>query len=160
MALQRLFIATVGGDAGEAAADLLCKWRDAPAVDVVAVDRFCTALRDNGALLPIVYFSEWVDRWLMGDLLPGSGAVEGRQFQVASFTRAETLAWSERCGNQHQEQEWLAARLREAASAWSEIVERVTVVVVREVLGGLTTDEEVRASEGMVPSWLADEYYQ
>ncbi len=158
MASQRLFIATLVGDAAAATGNLFLSWRSsASAVDTVAVDRFCAALRDNGTSLPIVYFSEWIDRWLMGDRVPGPGTVEGVRFQSSCFSRKEAIDWAGRCGNQHQEQDWLAARLREAASAWSGVADHVVVAVVREALDGSTLDEEVWASLGVVPAWLAKE---
>jgi hypothetical protein len=117
------------------------------------VDRFCAALRGNGLSLPVLYFCEWIDSWLMGDLVPGPGAAEGRKYQAACFSPEQALAWAERCGHQFPEQEWLAARLREAAACWDG-TERRVVVVVREVIGATTTDEEVAASLGVIPEWL------
>jgi len=156
MASQRLFVATLAGDAAAATANLFLSWRAAsPAFDTLAVDRFCTSLRDNGTSLPIVYFCEWIDRWLMGDQVPGPGAIEGRRFQTACFSRQEAIDWASRCGSQYQEQEWLATRLREAALAWSGLADRVVVVVVREVFDGSTMDEEVQASLAVVPRWLS-----
>jgi hypothetical protein len=156
MALQRLFIATLAGDAAAVTASLFDSWRNvASDVDVVAVDRFCTALRGNATSLPIVYFSEWIDRWLMSDAAPGPGTVEGRRFQATCFTRSEAMDWAGKCGNQFQEQQWLAARLREATLAWSELADRVVVLVVREVLDGSTADGEMQASFGVVPGWLS-----
>ena len=156
MATQRLFIATFAGEAAAVVANLFRAWRDASAaVDVAAVDLFCTALRSNSTTLPLVYFCEWVDRWQMGDRVPGPGSVNGRLFQTTVFTRDEALEWASRCGNQFQEEKWLAARLREAAVAWNGLVDRAIVVVVREVLGGVTTDEELQASLDAVPSWLS-----
>ena len=115
---------------------------------------FCQSLRENGTSLPILYFSEWIDRWLMGDHVPGPGMVEGRRFQATCLTREEAIDWAGRCGDQHQEQTWLAARLREAASAWCELADGALIVVVREVLEGSTTDDEVHASLRSLPAWL------
>ncbi len=154
MASQRLFIATFAGEAAAVVTNLFRGWR-ATAVDVAAVDGFCAAIRSNATALPIVYFSEWLDRWQMGDLVPGPGSVNGRRFQTTAFTRDEALDWASRCGNKFQEERWLTARLREAADAWNELVDRVVVVIIREVLGGLTTDEEIQASLRVVPSWLS-----
>ncbi len=156
MASQRLFIATLAGEAAAATANRFLSWRNAtPADGAVAVDRFCAALRDNGTSLPVVYFSAWIDRWLMGDQVPGPGTVEGRRFQATCFSREEAVIWASRCGSQYQEQEWLAARLREAALAWKSLTDRAVVVVVREVFDGSTIDEEVQASLAVLPAWLS-----
>lgn len=152
MAKQRLTVSTFAGESAAAVAALVRSWRTGS--DPAAVDRFCAALRENGLSLPIVYFCEWVDRWLMGDLVPGPEAVEGRRYQAACLSPEQALALAGRCGQQFAEQQWLASRLREAAAAWSG-AERQAVVVVREVLGGSTTDEVVEASLGVVPEWLS-----
>ena len=90
----------------------------------------------------------------MGDKVPGPGAVEGRRFEVTCFSPEEAVDWAHRCGNQFQEQEWLAARLREAASAWSGLTDRLIVVLVREVFDASTREEEVQTALGVVPTWL------
>lgn len=105
--------------------------------------------------MPIVYFCEWVDCWLMGDLVPGPDPVEGRRCQVTCFSTEQAMAWADRCGHQFPEQEWLATRLREAVIAWGGI-ERRAVVVVREVFDASTTHEQVEASLGVVPDWLSE----
>jgi hypothetical protein len=121
------------------------------------VDRVCERLRANGTALPVVYFCEWVDRWLTGDRVPGPGAVEGKRFQVACLSPQQAVSWAGQCGSQFPEQEWLGGRLREAAQGWRSVAEPLAVVVVREVLGTSTTDEEVRAALHGVPSWLSSE---
>jgi hypothetical protein len=91
----------------------------------------------------------------MGDWVPGPGAVDGKRFQVACLSPRQTLAWAGQCGGQLPEQRWLAGRLREAAEGWGTVAERRVVVVVREVLGASTTDEELNASLRGVPDWLS-----
>jgi hypothetical protein len=157
MALQRLFIATLAGDAATVTANRFLSWRHAAALDTAAVDRFCAALRANATSLPVVYFSEWVDRWLMGDQVSGPGTIEGQRFQATCFSRQEAIDWAGRCGSQHQEHDWLAARLREAASAWSGLVDRVVVVVVREIFQNSTLDEDIQASFAVAPTWLLND---
>ena len=155
MAMQRLTIATIAGDAANAVATLFESWQTSQQVGHSEVDCFCEQLRTNGTSLPIVYFCEWIDRWLMGDLVPGAGAVEGKKFQVACMSSEQALSGADRCGNQFQEQEWLACRLREAASGWSSVAEPKLIIVVREPLGASTTDDEVRVSLRAVPAWLS-----
>jgi len=155
MATQRLTIASIAGDAGVHVAALFQSWRNKyPTPDTV--DRLCERLRANGSMLPVVYFAEWVDRWLMGDLAPGPAAVAGRRYQVACLTPQQAIKWAGQCGAQFAEQCWLATRLQEAAAAWEAVPGR-TVMVLREVLGPTTTDAEVRESLGGVPVWLSAE---
>jgi hypothetical protein len=155
MATQRLIAATVAGAAADAVASLFRSWRDhPPGADAAKVDHFCLQLRDNGASLSVVYFCEWMDRWSMGDAAPAPGAIIGKRFQAACLTPREAAAWANQCGNQFPEQTWSAARLREAADAGAAIAQRRVVMVVREVLGTSTTDDETRAALGMMPEWL------
>jgi hypothetical protein len=90
----------------------------------------------------------------MGDLVPGPDAVVGGKYQAACFSPQQALEWASRCGDQFPERQWLASRLREAAAAWDGESGKV-VVVVREVLGSSSTDEEVKTALGVVPPWLA-----
>ena len=56
---------------------------------------------------------------------------------------------------QWQEQEWFVTRLREAVKAWDEMLDRSLIVVLREVIDGLATDDELLEALGEMPSWLA-----
>jgi len=152
VATQRLIVASLAGQAAAAVADRFRQWRDTPVPD--AVDRFCTSLRAHALSLPVVYFAEWVDRWLMGNLVPGPGAVDGRQFQATCLSPEQAMAWADWCGSQFPEQKWLAARLREAAAGWGNVARVYSVVVIREVIGPTTSDDEVREALVGVPTWL------
>lgn len=155
MATQRLTIATLVGASADAVEALFQSWRADPSAPNVAIDPFCEQLRTNGHLLPIVYFCEWIDRWLMGDRVPGPDALEGRRFQAVCLTPDEAIAWAEKLGIQFDEQVWFAARLREAADGWGLVVEKRAVVVIREVLDGSTLDEEVVAASRAISDWLS-----
>lgn len=153
MATQRLIVATLAGDSADAVAARFRSWAAHP--DAAAVDRFCDGLRKHGNSLPVVYFCEWIDRWLMGNLVPGPGCVDGKRYQATCLTPEEAVSWSERFVQQFAEQEWLAARFREAAAVWGTVTERA-VVVVREVIGASSTDEEVEGSLHTIPAWLSE----
>src|SRR5262249_37497387 len=103
MATQRLIMATFAGESAAAVAALFQSWRSAPNPE--AVDRFGASLREHGLSLPIVYFCEWRDGWLMGNLVPGPEAVDGRKYQAACFSPEQALAWADQCGKQFPEQE-------------------------------------------------------
>lgn len=153
MATQRLMVATLAGQSAVAVAARFERWRSVP--DPAALDRLCASIREHALSLPVVYFAEWVDRWLMGDLVPGPGAVEGRRFQATSLSPGQAAEWADRCGSQFAEQCWLATRLREAAAGWGRVANPYAVVVVREAVGASVTDEEVRAAADYVPAWLS-----
>lgn len=154
MATQRLTIATLVGASADAVETLFQSWCADPSAPNVAVDPFCEQIRANGHLLPIVYFCEWIDRWLMGDQVPGPSAIEGRRFQAVCLTPEQAIARAEKLGTQFDEQVWFAARLREAADGWELLVAKRAVVVIREVLDGSTLDEEVVAASRAIPDWL------
>jgi hypothetical protein len=153
VATQRLTVATLSGQAAVAAAARFDELRAAPAP--VEVDRLCVSLREHALSPQVIYFAEWVDRWLMGDLVPGPGAVEGRRFQATCLSPSEAAELADRCGSQFAEQGWLASRLREAAAGWGGVAEPYAVVVVREVVGASVLDDEIRAAAGSVPAWLS-----
>lgn len=152
MATQRLTIATLAGQAAVAVAAKFEGWRRAP--DPAAIDKLCEAIREHALSLHVVYFAEWVDRWLMGDLIPGPGAVSGRRFQAACMWPMDAVALADQCGSQFAEQRWLASRLREAAEGLAGIAEPYAVVVVREVIGSSATDDEMQGAADLVPPWL------
>lgn len=153
MATQLLTVAALGGDAADAVTRLFERWNGAP--NPSAVDRFCAELRAHKTSLPVLYFTEWVDRWSMGDVVPGQNAVSGRRYMVCCMTPAEAILWADTRSDQFDEYQWFAARLREAATAWEGLVERRTVVVMREAFRTSTGDDEVERSLVGVPSWLA-----
>lgn len=124
------------------------------------IDGFAELLRANAAVPPVVYFTEWVDFWSMGDVVPGLGVagtevVYGDKFQACCQKFPVGLTAPTVGGKPTQESKWLAARLKESESAWKPIVTESVLVVLREPLGGTVTDEELSASLQSVPSWLS-----
>src|SRR5262249_31837124 len=107
-------VATLAGQSAVAVAARFEQWRAAS--DPVAVAGLCASVGGHALSLPVVYFAEWVDRWLMGDSIPG--VVEGRRFQVACLSPVQAVGWADLCGSQFAEQGWLARRLREASAGW------------------------------------------
>ena len=182
MAIQRVTIAGILGAAAAKIEAIFQAWRDAGATlvadnvdsfsslddDVVVsqytgtspvaekVDWFCEQLRAHPTDLQIVYFCEWIDSWLMGDLLPGPNCVKGRRFQAACYRLEAAIAYAGRCGTQFHEQEWLAARLCEAEARCNVFSERTVIVVVREVFDASAGGDEISAASLRTPQWLAD----
>jgi hypothetical protein len=151
VATQRLMLATLSGQTAYAVATQFQHWRSNP--DPEALDRFCSSIREHSSSLPVIYFTEWVDRWLMGDAVPGPGALDGRRFSVTCLNPSQAVAWADRCGGSAEEG-WLSSRLREAATAWGGTLELNAIIVAREVLGPSATDVEVQVAANSVPTWL------
>ncbi|WP_162670152.1 hypothetical protein [Gemmata massiliana] len=152
MATQRLTVATLAGQSAIAVTTRFDRWRSA--TDPTAIDQLCAAICEHALSPSVVYFADWVDRWLMGDLVPGPKKVEGHRVQATCLSPAETVAWAEQCGSQFAEHGWLVSRLREAAGGWGGVAEPYAVVIVREVIGASVTDDEVQAAAASVPAWL------
>ncbi len=150
---QRMTVATLLGDSSAVVIRMFDHWRGSP--DPAGVDRFCAALRENGLSLPVAYFAEWVDRWSMGDTVPGPRALHGKQFEAACLPPAEAITWADTRSEQFPEYQWFASRLREAATAWTSASESGAVVVLRDVIGVSSSDDDVMRSRTSVPSWLA-----
>ncbi|MHB1556185.1 MAG: hypothetical protein ACYC61_01770 [Isosphaeraceae bacterium] len=181
MASQRVTIAKVGGIATNVLGQRLRRWaaaREAMEPDEwtsaqwppsvrAEVDSFADQLRVRGCSLPVVHFVEWSDLWSMGDLFsrwltpPGGSPLRiafGNRFEVYGYAlpdgrrlqRALTVG-----PQQFPEYDQFVARLREAVGAWEELLEQAIVIVLREVVGGLVTDEEFLASMSVVPDWIS-----
>ncbi len=160
MATQRITIAKIGGEAAGLVARLFARRQSGPAFGSL-LDRFCTELRANCSMPPVIYFCEWIDPWLLGAQIFGpmhddSDFEPTVRFQACCMTPAEALDWAGRCGRQWPEQNWLAVRLSEAARAWESDVTEAVVVLIREVLAPTTEDQQVVASLGELPAWLAN----
>lgn len=181
MASQRITIAKVGGVAADVLGRRLRRWaaaREAVGADEWAseqwpssvraeVDSFAGQLRGRGCFLPVVRFVEWSDFWSMGDLFsrwltpPGGSPLliaYGDRFEVYGYALPDggRLQRTLTVGpQQFPEYDQFVVRLREAAGAWEELLEQAILIVLREVVGGLVTDEELLASMSVVPDWIA-----
>ena len=69
MATQRMTIVTLVGEAAVAVANHFSKSPSSGRPE--DVDQICLAILENALSPSIVYFAAWIDRWLMGDTLPG-----------------------------------------------------------------------------------------
>ena len=165
MATQRITVAKIAGAAGVAVAKTFSRWAAADRSDESAaavrrdVDRFVQSLKAHAATLPVVYFAEWIDLWLMGDVVPGlamgrDGVVNGNRFEAACHTLPVVFPSSMPAAGSPQEMIWLETRLREAECAWEELTPDAVLVLVREVLGPTVTDDELRLTLTAAPDWV------
>jgi hypothetical protein len=131
------------------------------------VDVFVDRLRSHATDLPVIHFVEWADLWSMGDLFlhwltPPDGPqpliVHTKRFEVYGYCLPDAgrLKRHLRAAGDQQfaEYDYFVNRLNEALAAWESLVERAVLVVVREAVGGLVTDDELLASLVLVPHWL------
>lgn len=184
MATQRITIAKLGGIAADIALQRLRVWTAArgetdpgewssdqwPQNVRVQADAFADRLRANSLVLPVIAFVEWSDLWSMGDLFhhwlspPGGPpplAIHADRFEVYGYglpdgghlNRHLTTAGRQ----QFEEYDQFVGRLHEAVDAWQELAERAALIVLREVAGGLITDEELTASLSLMPDWLLED---
>jgi hypothetical protein len=135
------------------------------------MDAFALALCSEGYVPPVVYFSEHVDMWLiggyLGGFLPAGGDpcfVCGDCFELACYSLdddgclEELLEESLRpkpTRTNPPEYHWYHSRLLEAVRAWRPLVGDELLIVLRQVLGGTVTDEEVRQSLLRTPEWVS-----
>jgi hypothetical protein len=116
----------------------------------------------------VIHFVEWIDLWSMGDIFqswlsPNGGekrlTVFGDQFEVHGYCLPDEDGLLRRLANdrdhQFPETEWFVTRLHEAIDAWRDVAGRSLIVILREVTGGLVTDDELAKSLDEVPSWMS-----
>jgi hypothetical protein len=181
MARQRLSLMKIGGIASDVVLQRLEDWAAArmssdpnewssdqwPAQVRMQIDGFADQLRQHGCELPVISFAEWSDLWSMGDiferwLTPRRSrpplCIYGDRFVVCSYTLPDggRLARLLKTAGPQQfpEYDLFITRLREAVGSWEGVVDRAVLIVLREVFGGLVTDEEVIASMSVLPDWL------
>ena len=182
MATQRITIAKVGGVAGDLVQRRLREWAAArqvsnpaewsndqwPSGVRVEADAFADRLRANSLSPPVVHFVEWSDLWSMGDLFarwltpPGTPppiVVHADRFTIYGYSLPDAgrlgrhLASAGR--QQFPESDQFVRRLQEAVEAWQSMAERAALIVLREAIGGLVTDDELTGSLSVVPEWLS-----
>lgn len=184
MASQRVTIAKIGGKAGDIVLERLREWAGARQIDDPTEWRddqwpasvrsqaaaFAERLRANALFPPVVHFVEWSDLWSMFDVYtrwltppncPPPLEIDADRFEIFAYElpdggRLERHLKKAR-RQQFPECDQYVTRLKEAVGAWGELVERSALIVVREVVGGLVTDEELVASLSVVPDWLREE---
>ena len=152
VATQRLTVVTIAGQSAATVAIQFNRWLSNP--DPTAIDQFCVVIQGHDSSLPIVFFVQWVDRWLMGDLLPDADTVNGERFQAACMSVARAIEFAGGCGEQWVEQKLLASQIREATYGWGTVTDKYVIVLIRERLGPSTLDDEAFASLETVPDWL------
>ncbi len=164
MASQRVLIVTIGGPTAERLWEHLERGVETPHGREKEEHLLEWIIR-HGETPPILYRSEHVDLWSMGDVF--AGAVEkltGGPPLTWNFAPREVFAgWLPAAPrlnlprNASVETRWLHARLKEAAASWDGFAKRRLLLLIRTVLGGLWMDEEVTAAVEEMPAWWEEE---
>lgn len=175
MASQRVLLFTIAGPLSQEIWSDIERWSDARQSDAQnewspddwptktheEVDRLVARLIDHGFTPPILYRSEHVDLWSMGDVFTTALVKPHPDGTRQLFTCShEVIATRVRFTEQiipdadaNDETRWLYSRINEAIAAWGSFAEERLVVLVRTVLGGLWTDDDVSNAVGEIPSW-------
>ncbi len=183
MATQRVTVAKLGGRAADVVLLRLKEWASArqtndptewsseqwPSIVRRRADAFADRLRTHALSLAVVHFSEWADLWSMGDLFlrlltPPDGQcpliIHADRFEVYGYGLPDGGRLDRHLARtgpqQFPESGWLVWQLQEAIRAGQELVDRAALVVLREVVGGIVTDEELSDSLSLVPDWLSE----
>jgi hypothetical protein len=167
MATQRVMLAKIGGAAADAIARQFRVWEQSregeefPVETQRAVDKFAEALRAHAAEPPVVYFSQWIDMWSMSNLVPELGnrhavSICGRRYWACCHRKPIRFKPDIIADEPTQESKWLRRRLKEAKDAWGDLVPEWVIVVLREPLGPLISDDEIAASQERVPPWIGE----
>lgn len=182
MATQRILLVTIGGALAASIWEDIQRWSDCrttdsreewssdqwPAAVRQQIDQFVAKIDACAFTPPILYRSEHVDCWSMGDVFETALVKPHRDCSRQLRTeRHEIIATRVHYMEQivldpdaPRETEWLYHRVNEAISAWSEFGEDRMVVLVRSVIRGLFTDEEVVDSLKTIPEWWNDNAIQ
>jgi hypothetical protein len=134
------------------------------------IDRLIDGLRRNSLQPPIVFFNEHVDSWSFGgdfdSIFPGSNSgylglwFDSTEIRCCSLPDENQLLdelkkrSASRRASIPQELRWYWTILQQAVRAWDSLVIDATIVVIRDVIGGLVDDEEIEKSMTTVPMWL------
>ena len=178
MASQRVFLLTIAGQLADTIWNDIRRWSDSrvavaddewscddwPDTIKNEVDDFVARLAIGAYLPPVLYRSEHVDCWSMGDVFETAlvkghrdycrGLLTGSHEIIATWVR-----FSEQIIPDHDSPDetiWLYTHVNEAIAAWGEFAENRLVLLVRNLLDGLYEDDDVRSSLRSIPSWWTE----
>lgn len=124
------------------------------------IDRLVDRILPEAVAPPVLYWSQHVDLWSMGDVFLHAMSVGSAESTFLLTDRFEIYLRRASAGdkiprnvNQADEYRWLESRLAEAMSAWAELAPNRVVILIREPLDSLWTDDEVTASLKQTPKW-------
>ena len=178
MASQRVLLLTIAGGLADSMWNDIRQWSDArvtiaenewssdnwPDAIKSEVNHFVTRLTNTGYHPPVLYRSEHIDYWSMGDVFE-TALVKGHSDycrRILTGPHAIIATWvrfSEQISPEQDapdETAWLYSHINEAIAAWSNIAERRLVLLVRTVLGSMWEDHNVSDSLRGIPAWWTE----
>jgi hypothetical protein len=180
---QRVTVALIGGESGKVIQKLVRRWKKQRVRDTGdseswvlpsdirrEVRTFTRALHDNSEYPPVLFYRQYVDQWSMGDVFGLVGRGKSRP-AVIHLSDGELYAYSlpdrgallkqlrkERRRSPRSvgrpEKLWFIDAIRDAVSASQARKDGSTLIVVRNVVGGLVDDDEISAAMGRTAGWL------
>ena len=178
MASQRILLLSIGGRFAEMVWDAICRWSNArstadltewssdqwPADTRREVDEFVDRIVSGAFMPPVLYRSEHVDCWSMGDVYQGALVKSHPDYcRQLHTTRHEVIATRVRFteqivvdGDEVSETVWLYNRVNECIAAWGKVAESRLVILVRTVVGGLWEDQDVNDALKTIPRWWTE----
>ena len=175
MATQRILLFSIGGLLADDIWTDICHWSndrtvsddttfspaDWPVGVCDKVDAFVKKVGAFGLTPPVLYRSEHVDCWSMGDVYETAIVKPSPKYcrQLCTKNNEVIATWvrfTERIvadKDAAPETSWLYNRVNEAIAAWSECSEYRLIVLVRSVFGVLWEDSEVADSLKRLPEW-------
>jgi hypothetical protein len=178
MASQRVLLLSVGGRFAETVWDCVCRWSNArtttdltewssdqwPTDTQREVDEFVDKIVSEAFVPPVLYRSEHVDCWSMGDVYQVALVKAHPDYCRQLYTTRHELIATRVRFTEHIEVDegaasetvWLYSWVNECIAAWGEVAESRLIILVRTVLGGLWEDHDVINSLKTIPRWWTE----
>lgn len=174
MASQKVTILAVGGTLGGEIWNQAQRWSDMrTTVDPnewdpeqwpwpvrEQIDQLAESLLTEAFTPPVLYWSQHVDLWSMGDVFQRPMAIGSAESTYLLTNRFELYCRHIHGGekvprnvNIADEYRWLESHLQEAGTAWAGLVAERVVILIREPMGGFWTDDDVMDSLNQRPNW-------
>lgn len=175
MASQRVLLFAIGGSLAESVWKEICRWNDSRTVTSTTewspddwalearqeIDAFVEKMVASAVTPPILYRSEHIDCWSMGDVYQTALVIQHPDCcrQLCTTAHEVIATWVHSSdqiipdSDAPPETLWLYNRVNEAIDARRDVAERRLIVFVRSVFAGLWTDDEVAGSLAIVPAW-------
>lgn len=172
MPSQYFTVVKIGGAAADVVVEKFRSWLSAQAdgdelsseqwpADVrKEVDQLADDLRQHAHELPILFHAEHVDLWSMHPIasLPLDLVMGDRQdvmvLELPLSEQLVSLLQQRRRHGQWDESRFFATTILTAAAAWEKLVDNAVLVIVRRVVGGLVSDDDVLNSLKRIPNWF------
>lgn len=174
MPSQKITILAVGGLLGDEIWKQAQRWSDQRTTDDPhewsseqwplpareQIDHLTESLLTEAFTPPILYWSQHIDLWSMGDIYADAmavGSAESIQLLTKRFEfycrRIQGGEKVPRNVNEADEYRWIENHVQEAMTAWDGLVVERVMILIREVLGGSWTDGEVMDGLNQTPKW-------